>query len=131
MSTMNDHHHKAMDLAARGIYERTRGNHAVATRFFADALDFELKALKEIKEPVQPTHSVLHRSAATLALDCENTRLAQQLTTKALAENPPHDIAEELRQVLQKALNQNHTQTIRQPQNALADDPQPFDYQAE
>ena len=88
MSVMNGHHHKAMDLAARRLHERMRGNHKGATKFFAEALDFELKALSELKAPIQPTHSVLHRSAATLGLDCGELRHAEKLAAKALAEEP-------------------------------------------
>ena len=120
MSVMNNHHHKAMDLAASGVHERMRGNHKGATKFFAEALDFELKALSELKAPIQPTHSVLHRSATTLALDCGELRHAEKLAAKALAEEPPEEIAEELRDVMRQV----HSRTRVEPpaEGALADE---------
>ena len=119
MSVMNDHHHKAMDQAARGLYERLQGNDQDATKFFALALDFELQALHELTDPIEPTHSVLHRSAATLALDCGEIRLAEQLAARALAAEPPADIADELREVLKQA---NFLWRLRQTEVELGDD---------
>ena len=54
----------------------------------ADQLDFE------------PTRSVLHRSAASLAVECLQLREAERLIGRALAGNPPPDIADELRDLL-------------------------------
>ncbi len=107
MSKINDYHHSAMDFAAHALYEKMRGNIQHASDLFQKALDCELRALHELEnmigkvdEPLQPTHSVLHRSAATLALDCGDTNLAQQLATKALSQNPPTEIAQELHEIL-------------------------------
>jgi hypothetical protein len=49
---------------------------------------------------LEPTHSVLHRSAAVLALECSELREAERLIGRALAGNPPVDIANELRDLL-------------------------------
>ena len=46
-------------------------------------LELELKALEKITEPVEPTYSILHRSAGWLALDCNKPRLAEQLACKS------------------------------------------------
>ena len=86
---MNDVHRQAMDFAGRGLIARQRGNPDEAIACFQQALDYELKALAELTEPIEPTHSVLHRSAATLAMDCGDDRLAEKLAAKALAEEPP------------------------------------------
>jgi hypothetical protein len=43
---------------------------------------------------------VLHRSAASLAVECLQLREAERLIRRALAENPPLDIADELRNLL-------------------------------
>lgn len=48
----------------------------------------------------EPTRSVLHRSVATLALDCGEYREAERLVAAALAGSPPEQIANELREVL-------------------------------
>ena len=43
---------------------------------------------------------MLHRSAATLAVECGELRYAERLIGRALAGNPPEDIADELRDLL-------------------------------
>ena len=105
MSVMTDVHRKAMDFAARGLVERMHGNEEAATPLFKQALENELAAVRELDrldKKIEPTHSVLHRSAATLALDCHDFRLAEQLACKALAGYPHSEIVEELRDVLEQ-----------------------------
>ncbi|MCL4203791.1 MAG: hypothetical protein KJ000_14920 [Pirellulaceae bacterium] len=46
--------------------------------------------------------SVLHRSAASLALNCEEYRLAEKLLAVGLAGDPPPEIAEEMRDLLEQ-----------------------------
>jgi hypothetical protein len=50
----------------------------------------------------EPTRSVLHRSAAALAVECGEAREAERLIAVALAGNPPEEIAEELRDLWQE-----------------------------
>ncbi|WP_243146698.1 hypothetical protein [Scytonema sp. UIC 10036] len=49
---------------------------------------------------LEPTRSILHRSAAVLAVECSELRSAERLIGRALAGNPPDDIANELRDLL-------------------------------
>jgi hypothetical protein len=63
-----------------------------AANLVAEQLDFE------------PTRSVLHRSAASLAVECLQLREAERLIGQALAGNPPPDIADELRDLLLDAV---------------------------
>lgn len=114
---MTDVHRKAMDFAAKGLMARMRGDTEEAAAHFKQALENELAALNEIErlgDKVEPTYSVLHRSAATLALDCHDFRLAEKLASKALASDPPPAIADELRDVLKQAF----TQLRRIPEDA-------------
>ena len=53
---------------------------------------------------LEPTRSVLHRSAAVLAVECAELRDAERLIGRALAGNPPADIADELRDLLLEAV---------------------------
>ena len=111
MSAMNDFHHEAMDLAYFALRARRRGNEEEAVPMFRDALKYERLALDELYklgEAIEPTYSVLHRSAATLALDCGEWRLAEKLAAKALLESPPEVIADELRDVWEQAVSQRH-----------------------
>ena len=103
MSTVNECHNRAMELTELALKERAQGNVEQADAFFEQALGRELDAIDALEGIVEPTWSVLHRSAATLALDCRQFRKAEQLVAKALAqEDPPMEIAEELRDLLEQ-----------------------------
>ena len=102
MSAVNELHSEAMDLAEFGLLERMRGNTEEAHGLFEQALERELAAIDALDEPIEPTYSVLHRSAATLAIDCSRLRQAEQIAARALAQNPHPEIAEELRDLLEQ-----------------------------
>ena len=108
MNASRNAHDRAMNLAFQADRARSRGAAEEATRLYEEALELEQQAIRELKEPIEPTHSVLHRSAAWLALDCGNTRLAEKLAAAALAKEPPDDIAEELRDVWEQATFRRH-----------------------
>ena len=101
MSAMNDFHHQAIDYAARGFMEQMQGDSESAVACFEQALHFELAAIGELSEPIEPTHSVLHRSAGWMAFNSGQYRKAEQLAAFALAQEPPPEIAAELRELLQ------------------------------
>lgn len=110
MSVVSQKHNEAMDLAERAFLARIRGNHAEAVTLFQEALKAELAAIDALSgtTPLEPTFAVLHRSAATLALDCNDPGTAEQLTARALAHSPPHEIAEELRDLLEQIHFRRH-----------------------
>lgn len=108
MSALDKFHDEAMEVAFFADQERRRGNRERAAELFKKALDLELKALDEITGPVEPTYSILHRSAGWLALDCNRPRLAEQLASKALAGDPHPRIAEELRDLLEQINFRRH-----------------------
>ena len=108
MSDVNDLHHKAMDLAELALIERLKGNSGESSTLFRKALEFELAAISELDGEIEPTFSVLHRSAGTMALHCGEIRLAEQIAAKALSCEPPEEIAEELRDVLEQVNFQRH-----------------------
>ena len=108
MSEVNDLHNKAMNLAELALIERLRGDLERESGLARQALEFELAAIDELEAPIEPTFSVLHRSAGTLALRCHEYRLAEQIAAKALALEPPHEIAEELRDLIEQVHFQRH-----------------------
>lgn len=108
MFTANEMHIKAMDSSALGFMEQERGNTGQAERYFKQALAEELAAIDKLADFTEPTFSILHRSAATLALDCKESRLAEQLVAKALAREPHPEIAEELRDLFEQIQFQRH-----------------------
>lgn len=114
MSTVNSFHHKSMEFAALALMQRARGNAEDSVSLFEQALENELAAIRELEKldtAAEPTYSVLHRSAGTLALDCNKFRLAEKLVAKALAQEPPTDIAGELRDLLEEVYFQKHLDT--------------------
>ena len=108
MSEINDLHNRAMDLVEFSLIERLGGNEEREASLARQALELELKAIDKLEEPVEPTFSVLHRSAGTLALRCREYRLAEQLAARALAGDPPIEIAEELRDLMEQATLSRH-----------------------
>jgi len=102
MKKSTDLHHEAMRLADEAAAARRQGNAALARQRLLQAFEHERQAagLVAADTALEPTRSVLHRSAATLALECGALRDAEQLIAVALSGDPPAEIAEELRDLL-------------------------------
>jgi len=112
MKELEDQHRGAMTLVDRALAARRTGDYRTAEGLFRQAFDAE-RAVAEAMAPdvdFEPTRSVLLRSAATLALDCDDWREAERLVAVALSGSPPEEIAEELRDVLEQAHFQRHLQ---------------------
>ncbi|MBF0556209.1 MAG: hypothetical protein HQK96_16945 [Nitrospirae bacterium] len=91
-----------MEYADEAFYHKLKGDHGKAEEFFSLAFELELKAAASYKNStLEPTRSVLYRSAATLACDCGKLREAERLVAFALSGDPPEEIAEELRDLLE------------------------------
>lgn len=101
--SISDSHHKAMVFAEHALLARIRGHREDAIEFSKKALEHELVAIRKLDERderVEPTWSVLHRSAGWLAFNSNQIHLAGKLARKALAGNPHPEIADELRELL-------------------------------
>ena len=92
-----------MDFASFALLERAGGNSEKAAELFEQALENELAAIDALEEPIEPTFSILHRSAGTLALDCKRYRKAERIVATALARGAHPAIEHELRDVLEQA----------------------------
>ena len=104
-ATTTNPHNQAMDLVETAILERTRGHDEKAIQLYAEALELELAAIRDLDERgdhAEPTWSVLHRSAGWMAFNSNQFRQAEKLASKALAGNPHPEIAEELRDLLEE-----------------------------
>lgn len=108
MSRINDLHARAMAHAEQALMARMRGEMARAVELFREALQCETAAIDELQEYSEPTHSILHRSAGTLALDCNDLRTAERMAARALANEPPPDVAQELRDLLEQVHFRRH-----------------------
>ena len=105
MSTTSNSHNLAMDLVESAVLERMRGNGERTLQLYAQALELEMTAIQEFEQSngqMEPTWSVLHRSAGWMALNSNQFRLAEQIAAGALAGNPHPEIAEELRDLLEE-----------------------------
>ena len=110
MTRAGDLHNIAMERANLAFIARMRGDEAQARTLFEQAFADEaagIEALEE-RERVEPWLSVLHRSAATLALDCDRPREAEKIAAKALAQDPHPEIADELYEVLDRVRFHRH-----------------------
>ncbi len=108
MSQVNELHNRAMDLAEFALAQRLRGDRDAESELLRQALELERAAIQALGDPIEPTFSVLHRSAGTLALRCGEYRLAEQLAANALAHEPPNEVAEELRDLVEQVHFQRH-----------------------
>ncbi|MEL6161642.1 MAG: hypothetical protein AAFR18_20720 [Cyanobacteria bacterium J06627_32] len=99
MNTIQELHPKAMDLAEQADLARLRGSANQAQGFLRQALSLETEAAQMVVDDLtaEPTRSVLHRSAASLAMKCGELQTAEKLIARALAGMPPLDIEEELK----------------------------------
>jgi hypothetical protein len=99
MSAIQFLHEEAMDLAELADVAKLRGEVAKAHLFRQQALEKAVAAANQIAPQIEsePTRSLLHRSAAALAIDLEDFKTAEAMIITALAGNPPQDIAEDLR----------------------------------
>jgi hypothetical protein len=104
MNQMQDLHREAMQLVDQADHLRREGNLQAWQERLRQAFDYERQAAQHSAGDLslEPTRSVLHRSAATLALQCGDYREAERLIAVALAGSPPGDIAEELRDLLEE-----------------------------
>jgi hypothetical protein len=95
-------HREAMELVDQVVLARQRGDLAGVAELSRSAFVKEQAAADLVANQLdfEPTRAVLHRSAALLAIECAELRDAERLIARALAGNPPDDIANELRDLL-------------------------------
>jgi hypothetical protein len=107
---INTLHNKAMELASRAFVADIRADYASAEELFRQAFESERRAALLVlqERDAEPTRSVLLRSAASLAVDCREFREAERLVALGLSGNPPAEIAEELRDLLEKVYFSRH-----------------------
>ena len=104
MTSWVESHNNAMGFSDDAMRAKRRGHHDDARELFEKALSSEREALKLMEGVVdEPIYSTMYRSAATLALDCERYRLAEQLAYMALAGDPPGNLVSELKDVADQA----------------------------
>ena len=110
MSKIQELHQQAMDLAEQADLEKLRGDTTQVKEILQQALELEAEAAQMVADDLmaEPTRSVLHRSAATLAIECGELQRAERLIARALAGEPPLDIAEELKDLFMQINLRNY-----------------------
>jgi hypothetical protein len=105
MNDVTSAHREAMRLAEAAFLARRRGEVEEAMRLTERAFERERAAADAVadRHDLEPTRSVLHRSAASLALQCKRFREAERLVARALLGEPPPAIADELRSLRDEA----------------------------
>ncbi len=103
-------HQEAMDLVDRAHLARLRGQTDTAANLTRQSFEKEREAALLVSASLdfEPSRSVLLRSAASLALQCDETREAERLIGLALSGRPPDEIAEELRDLLEQVHFHRH-----------------------
>ncbi|HEY1861597.1 MAG TPA: hypothetical protein VGG61_14650 [Gemmataceae bacterium] len=110
MSDLKTIHREAMEQTDLALAARQQGDEVKALLYFHKAYDLEAQAATALSSRLdaEPTRSVLLRSAATLALDCKLIAEAEKLVCTALIGNPPEEIADELRDLLEQIHFERH-----------------------
>ena len=98
---INKLHDDAMVLCDQAMEARRHGLATKAIRIFRVALGWE--KIAAMSASIEPTRSVLFRSAAEIALDCQDPAEASRLARMGFDGNPPPEIVEELLDVLKRA----------------------------
>ena len=130
-------HREAMELAERATLSRFRDDLVEAERLTRAAFEKERDAALSLvgELDLEPSRSVLLRSAASLALECRELREAERLASQALGGEPPPEIARELRDVLQRVYRKWRLPPPPRPQTQQAaeirEDASPYDEGAE
>ena len=92
-----------MDYAEEAFVAKLHGDVVAFDKLSRQAFELEAEVARLVANTdVEPTCSVLHRSAASLAIDCKEYREAERPIATALSGNPPIEIAEELRDLLEQ-----------------------------
>ncbi|NER00331.1 MAG: hypothetical protein F6K30_27150 [Cyanothece sp. SIO2G6] len=104
MTHLKHLHQTAMDLAEQAELARMQGKTAESLQLLQQAFqqESEAAALLAWDFQAEPTRAVLHRSAASLAIDCGAFQTAEKLIITALVGSPPVEIAEELKDLCVK-----------------------------
>ena len=108
-----DHlHQKAMHQTELALKAEKSGNAKTAITHFQKAFDLEKQAAMTLayQFELEPSRSVLFRSASYLAIKAKRYREAERMAAFGLIGNPPIEIAVELREALNES--QEHLKLV-------------------
>jgi hypothetical protein len=120
MKRIKELHRHAMEWAEKADLSRIRGDADKVQPLLEKAFSLEKKAALLCADHLEPTRSVLYRSAASLAFQCGRLRDAEQLVAAGLAGNPPEEIANELRELMKQVWRQRRRTAAHKPPRAIS-----------
>jgi hypothetical protein len=99
---VNQLHEQAMNIAEEMYFAQREKDTAAVKKWAIAAFELEKKAAMSLVEDytIEPTRSVLFKSAACLAINAELYREAEQMIGFALSGNPVNEIRAELKSLL-------------------------------
>ncbi|MCL4266628.1 MAG: hypothetical protein KJ069_25765 [Anaerolineae bacterium] len=115
------YHNEAMELADDAFLAKTRNDLAAYLDLLTRAISREIEAaeLIPIDNEYEPSRSILFRSAANMAYEAEEYRLADRLVAAGLSGFPPPDVETELKNLYE---NINFMRNLENANKELADD---------
>jgi len=110
MSTVDELHEKAMDIAENAFKARKNKEYDTAKKLFQDALELEKDAanILPLEKSSEPTRSILYRSAAALAYHAEDFDVADWLIANGLSGYPPPEVKDELKDLYEDVNFRRH-----------------------
>jgi len=104
MIDVRETHRQAMEKADQAVAAQKAGDLEAARALFREACTLESEAAHALvdKPEAEPTRSVLFRSAASLAIEAQQSPQAAYLVACGLEGSPPEEIREELRDLLRR-----------------------------
>lgn len=110
MNAARSLHNEAMSFLDKAILAKLEGDIPLFEKYNKLAFEKEKAAATILKDGYQlePTRSVLYRSAASFAIELGLLEEAEQLAYTALSGNPPHEIKVELKHILEEATALQH-----------------------
>ncbi|MGD0757737.1 MAG: ImmA/IrrE family metallo-endopeptidase [Candidatus Sulfotelmatobacter sp.] len=89
-------HDRAMDLFELGLLAAREGKLDDGRRLFASALEEEARAADSVPRDIEPTRSILHQSAASIALRIGDVHRAMKYIDAGLAGRVPTQLRDEM-----------------------------------
>jgi hypothetical protein len=104
MSSVRELHDEAMRLAQLALVARHHGESERAEAIAREAYEYETRAAHLVPEgeASEPTRSILFRSAASLAFQCGELKIAQRLIAEGLSGYPPAQVETELKELYEQ-----------------------------
>lgn len=106
MNSITELHNEAMQLAEEAQLARLEGKQSASLEKYREAFKIEREAALTLENELdsEPDRSILFRSAASLALACDQLNDAMKLIELALDGHPPAEVRDELLE-LQRQIN--------------------------